>query len=240
MFGFIRRHDWKTAFSSTRKLLADKENTTYVFEIMEALRGDAMQRGCARMATEASGRAIMADRPDLVATLMDDALLARMPDGSLGQIYRDFIRRENISADGLIDAGSVVSYGELTEAEVYYGDRLRDQHDLWHLVTGYGRDGVGEACLVAFSYAQTRSLGFIMIGIMAGWKFQREFAGEPVMRAVWQAYRNGRKAKWLPAVPWEEMLDMPLEDIRCQLCIPAPTTYQAAERAIAGTGLVAA
>ena len=36
-------------------------------------------------------------------------------------------------------------------------------HDLWHVVTGYGRDELGEACLLAFTYAQNknRGVGFI-------------------------------------------------------------------------------
>jgi ubiquinone biosynthesis protein COQ4 len=33
-------------------------------------------------------------------------------------------------------------------------------HDIWHVLTGYRRDALGEACLVAFSYAQTRGLGW--------------------------------------------------------------------------------
>ncbi len=240
MFKTLRRYDWKRAFSSTRKLLADKENTNHVFEIMHALRGDAMERGRARMRRCESGQRIMADRPDLVAALMDADRLRRLPEGTLGRVYIDFVTRENITADGLIEASETSGYDGLPEDVAYYGNRVRDMHDLWHIVTGYGRDGVGEACLVAFSYAQTRSLGFALIGLMAGWTFQKAFKDEPILRAVWRAYRDGCKAAWLPATEWEKLLDVPLDEVRARLNIPAPVTYRRAERAIAGTGLVAA
>jgi protein-L-isoaspartate O-methyltransferase len=34
-----------------------------------------------------------------------------------------------------------------------FRERSREMHDLLHIVTGYGRDSLGEACLTAFSFA---------------------------------------------------------------------------------------
>ncbi len=56
----------------------------------------------------------------------------------------------------------------------WYNARLRDMHDLWHVVTGYGRDSFGEACLLAFSYAQTRNRGIAFIAFFGTREIARE------------------------------------------------------------------
>ena len=45
----------------------------------------------------------------------------------------------------------------------YISDRMRDTHDLWHAVTGYKGDLIGEASLLGFSLAQTHNPGIAMI-----------------------------------------------------------------------------
>jgi len=50
-------------------------------------------------------------------------------------------------------------------------NRMRDTHDLWHVVTGYKGDLVGEASLLAFLFAQTRNpgVGFIVaVALLVG------------------------------------------------------------------------
>ena len=54
----------------------------------------------------------------------------------------------------------------------------------------------------------------------------------PVFRPAWQAYRNGKKAEWLPGVDWEEMLKLPLEEVRSRLNILPPTRYLALEKCL--------
>ena len=36
---------------------------------------------------------------------------------------------------------------------------MRDSHDLYHVVTGYGRDGLGEICVLTFGNAQFHNHG---------------------------------------------------------------------------------
>ena len=106
-----------------------------------------------------------------------------------------------------------------------YVERMRDQHDLWHVVTQYGRDTLGETCLLAFTYAQTGNRGVGIIALVGAWNTRREF-GKGVFGAVWAAYRAGRHASWLPEQDWEALLPLPLADVRRQLAIPPPTAYR--------------
>ena len=75
---------------------------------------------------------------------------------------------EQISPDGLVAASEEVNRtGRENEDRNRFGMRMRDSHDLWHCVTGYSRDLVGEASLLAFTFAQTRNPGIGAIVAMA-------------------------------------------------------------------------
>ncbi|MGL1788664.1 Coq4 family protein, partial [Vibrio parahaemolyticus] len=54
---------------------------------------------------------------------------------------------------------------------VWFGRRIRDAHDIWHTLTGYQADEpLGEAALVAFSFAQVGGLGWAWIAAAASIK----------------------------------------------------------------------
>ena len=74
-----------------------------------------------------------------------------MPSGSLGRAYFDFVSEENLSAEGLVEASKIRVTPPPADDVTWFRERNREMHDLLHVVTGYGRDPLGEACLVAFS-----------------------------------------------------------------------------------------
>lgn len=41
--------------------------------------------------------------------------------------------------------------------------RMRDTHDLWHVLTGYSGDVLGETALLGFIFAQTGNPGVALI-----------------------------------------------------------------------------
>lgn len=101
-------------------------------------------------------------------------------------------------------------------------NRMRDTHDLWHVVTGYKGDLLGEASLLAFSFAQTRNPG---VGFIVGVALLR--GREPsVRRLIWQGFVRGARAAWLPPIEWEKLLALPLSTVRRTLNIGAPPVYQ--------------
>jgi ubiquinone biosynthesis protein COQ4 len=109
----------------------------------------------------------------------------------------------------------------------WYARRLRDVHDVWHVLTGYGTDALGEACVVGFSYPQTGSLGFALIAGGAALEFRRARNGRAYAKAIWQAWRHGRRAEWLPALDYQALFEEPLEVARARLGIARPTAYEA-------------
>jgi ubiquinone biosynthesis protein Coq4 len=104
----------------------------------------------------------------------------------------------------------------------WFGRRVRDTHDIWHILSGYHRDGLGEACLVAFSYAQTRGLGWATIALGAGFKALTE--GQLVRCARDPAgLSRGKAAKWLPGEDAVRLMSEPLDAARRRLNITPPT-----------------
>lgn len=213
----------RRAWNALRILLKDKEDTEQVFIIIRSLTGKSMVRGFNRFATTANGRAILAENRNLIEKLSDRAGLRALPPGSLGRVYLKFMEQENLSADGLVDA-SRNDDAYPSENLTRYAERLRDSHDLWHMVTGYGRDGLGELCLLGFTLAQTRNPGIALICAAGAAKYGRAL-GFDVVRALWFGYRSGARSAWLPAADWEALLAQPLDSVRERLNIRTPEIY---------------
>lgn len=212
------------ALRALKALIADPEDTAKVFVILEALTGDALQRGYRRFRVTPVGQRVAAESGALIDHLRDRDALRQLPAGSLGRAYLRFVESEQISADGLVEASEQKQ--QFADPGLQkYAERLRDMHDLWHVTTRYGRDSFGEVCLLAFTYAQTRNRGIGLIGVVGAFKTSQEL-GRGVWRAVLRGYTDGRKAAWLPAVDWERMLALPLDQVRAELGVRAPIPYQ--------------
>ncbi len=161
---------------------------------------------------------------------MDDAWLDGFADGTVGAAYRAFVRGERLSAGGLAQvskAGLRADQHDQPDPVAWYGRRMRDIHDLWHVLTGYGRDPLGEASLVAFSYSQTRGLGWLAIALGVLVKGGVAHGVRGVRRAVIEGFRHGRVAAWLPGLDYEKLMALPLDLARAELGIRPPTRYQA-------------
>lgn len=224
------------ALDAIRKLIRDKEDTTQVFRLLMALRGGTFARNVKRFRATPVGARVLAEKRDLVDVLVNRRYLESLPAGSLGREFIAFMDRCGITPEGLTDAARDAGLNdfELPEDERRFEMRTRVQHDLWHVVGGYGCDGFGEVCNVAFSYPHIRNPGFMVIAIAGAWNYSKAFPGEPIMSAMWQGLRRGYAAKWLPGTDWEAMLPLPLSEVRKQLNIhDLPTRYLAAPRVIA-------
>jgi ubiquinone biosynthesis protein COQ4 len=213
------------ALTALRALLADPDDTAQVFKIISALSGGTRQRLLRRLRTTPVGQRLFRERAALAPVLEDSARLRALPEGSLGRAYLDFCERHKISASGLIAASEEgAANDQFTWDERLVHARMRDQHDLWHVVMGYEADLLGEASVLAFTMAQTQNPAIGLIVVAAFFSDQ----GDKVTKRklIAQAFARGVRAVWFPAVDWEALLARPLSEVRRELRVGAPPSYQ--------------
>jgi ubiquinone biosynthesis protein COQ4 len=220
-----RKMEWKRAWKALRVLIDDPQRTEKVFEIAEALSGNSFERDFQRFAAHPDGRRLLEERPSLLKALEDREALRAMPPGSFGRHYAEFMEAGNLTAEGLVEADVNADRPNPPEPvdpnREYYGDRIRDMHDLWHVLSGYGMDEAGEAANLAFTVGQIPTYGIVAIVLAAA------AIGPKDVRFTWQRYlfrawRRGRRAAMLPVVRYEELLPRPLDEVRTLLNIEPP------------------
>ena len=212
------------AVRAARALLADPDDLPQVFTLIEELSGDTLARIEKRLSSTETGRALLEERPDIVPVLTDRAALERLPVGSLGRAYLAFMESEAISAGGIQEAEARGKTGGkvLPAAEEYVGQRLRDTHDLWHAVTGYKGDVLGETALLAFTLAQTWNPALFVIASIGLFKMS---GAREARELIVRGFRRGLRASWFPGERWESLLALPLDEVRHRLLVDDPPVY---------------
>ena len=213
------------ALAALARVMRDPDDTRNGARFVLALQGRRNEIGFQRFRAHPQGARILAERRQLIDRLRDRAWLRSLDEGSLGRAYLDFVEREDLSADGLREA--------VERADAYYlaldaerrlvHDRIGDMHDLWHVLTGYGRDLIGENLLVFFTWKQLHTRAFRLIMPMT-YLFNESRC--PGFRALARdALRRGGDAVWLPVQDWETWLTLPLDEVREVSGVGSPPLY---------------
>lgn len=228
------RRDVPAALRAVRALMRNANATEQVFIIMQSLNGPVLPVNLARLiGTEAGARQVYR-RTELVERLCDPAFVASFAPGTVGAAYREFLQKTGYSAAGLAEASNPEGRALVEHPHAWLGRRVRDVHDIWHVLTGYQADEpLGEACLVGFSFAQTRGKGWAVLGIASALKGLKEMHSLVVARAILEGYRRGRAAAWLLSEDYEQLLHEPLDAARARLGIGPAPAYARAQAAVA-------
>jgi ubiquinone biosynthesis protein Coq4 len=140
--------------------------------------------------------------------------LERLPKGSLGHEYAHQLRILGLTPDSLIDPNPI------TTPQDFVIHRLRETHDIVHVLTGFGVDGPGELGLQAFNLAQNRSPLAVMLifgGMLTA--LQNDEPLELLLAALARGFELGLKAECVIAQKLEEGWDRPVADWRQRLRI---------------------
>lgn len=221
--------------ASVIRLISNKEDTRQVFEIIQAVSGDSGRRLFKRFTDTPYGKRVISEPVRLEEVLSDREALRLMPAGSLGRAYLDFMEGENLTADGLLasaeEAG--IDFSDDTQFEDYRRLFLHLQvsHDLWHVISGYGRDALGELCNLVFSKALTNNPGFGWIIFIGQFAQKLDQFSTPTFKALDEARRMSRGVQWLPGYDVEKLLPMKLSAVRAELNITEPAIYNAIPQA---------
>ncbi|HSJ78736.1 MAG TPA: Coq4 family protein [Erythrobacter sp.] len=220
------------AVRSFQALIKDKEDTSLVFKIFESLPSGGFMERVRDLSLSERGEMLRATEPSLPEILDDHAALRRTPKGSLAHAYCDFMEAEGLSAAGLVAEAERLGRPKYPDLVEWFINRSRDTHDLFHILTGYGRDALGEQCVLLFTHGQSPSQGHLLIGYAGAANIKKMVKGSaaPVFGAVRQAHRTGKGAPSLMAQPIRELLARPLDEVRAELRIATPTQYRECHR----------
>ena len=223
-----------------KRLIADKEDTEQVFHIIESLNGKSNLRDFERFMASPIGPDQLRKRTYLPPILDNHEPLHALPEGSVGRTYAEFMEREGLSAAGLVAESErrPAEWRKIDDDLLWYGNRLRDTHDMMHILTGYGRDALGEATLLGFTHSQHGGLGVSFIAFMGGRQIAKSAPKEARIRdVIKEGRRNGKLAKRIIEQDLEALLPRQLDEVRRELNINPPLAYQRAHDVIRSHGL---
>jgi ubiquinone biosynthesis protein COQ4 len=211
------------------KLIEDKEDTEQVFHIIEATKGRRSHRQAWDFIRSPLGQRFIAEETDIPAMLDDHARWADCGPNTVAAHYIAFMNREGLSAAGLVAEShkwlpADARPQDLTE---WYFERLRDTHDLFHVLTGYGRDALGEVSLLGFSYEQNHNTGILFIAY-AGARQIRKISGTkaPVFAAIKEGRRLGKAAGKISHQDIAALMREDIDAARARLNIGQPEIYR--------------
>lgn len=211
------------------KLIEDKEDTEQVFHIIEASKGRKSHRQAWDFIESPDGQHFLHEGTDIPSMLDDHERWADLPANSVGKRYMAFMRREGLSAAGLVEESHKWAPPESRPEDLteWYFNRLRDTHDLFHVLTGYGRDALGEGALLGFSYSQSYNKGILFIAYM-GARLMKKVSGTkaPLYSAIREGQRLGRAAAKLAHMDVEAVMREDIDEARKRLNIGEPVIYR--------------
>lgn len=199
---------WRRWLIGLRALLEvgkDPDRTDKVLEAYEHLNAGGEPRRARAFYASPDGEALFQANASLDATTVDFDALAQLPEGTLGHAYATFMKQRGLTPD------LFAARGELSR-EVYVIKRLRQTHDLWHVLTGIDTDVPGELELQAFTFTQLWIPSAFLLVTLGALRWLYRWPGLPVR--VLRGMRNGLRARLLSPVRWEQHWATPLPQLR--------------------------
>ncbi|MDB4953488.1 MAG: uncharacterized protein JWO36_1057 [Myxococcales bacterium] len=206
---------WRRALAALSRILAHPEETERVLEFTTYANAGGGQQRMAFFYGDPRSRRLYDEHRALDSHTIDLDELVKLPADTLGHAYASFMKQNGLTPD--VFDGTPKHFHEPRAA--YLVQRVRQSHDLWHVVTNAKTDPAGEIALQAFTFAQLRapSAGILAaLGTLRTIRYSRQ-----ILRDVRELYRLGLAADNLAVFPWEDHWATPLAEVRRLLGIPA-------------------
>jgi ubiquinone biosynthesis protein COQ4 len=207
---------WRHAFSALAQVMADPAKTDQVLVFSIYANAGSMPKRIHRFYESPDGRRLYEQHRTIDSRTVDLDALAALPVGTLGHAYAHFLRSRGLTPTVFDNPPTEVSDPRMQ----YVVQRLRQTHDLWHVVTGHDTDPASEIALQAFTFAQVRAPSSAILAAVGTLRAKLAMPREPVARRVLRSLMHGLRANPLPAFPWEDHWSTPLVEVRELLGIP--------------------
>ena len=203
----------RTVVRTLATLARDPGRLDQVLVLAQTVNLPAVARAMDRLEHDEAGQALLAEQPRIDRSHVDLDALRRLPEGTLGREYTRFLDDNGITPDVFESPPDV---GDPRAAYVML--RLRQTHDLWHVLTGYAPDVRGEILLQAFTYAQLRAPSALIIAAFGTLRFAFKWQGQG--KALREAFARGERAGALATFRWENHWSTPVTELRALLECP--------------------
>lgn len=226
------RNPFRYGLAVWRLIRRDPEETTDEAAIVEM--GFARSRLGRRFARwDQTVAALMSD-PKTAQALRDRrkfgpialADLENLPSGTLGRVLFDQCKARKVDPN--------LVWVPPTDEVGWLLNHLYQTHDIWHVVTGWGMDLAGEVGVAGFYCAQFRSPAFFgyMLALIMLNVISRRSDLDLVLGAFSAGYRAGKRAEPMFGTAWDELWEVPIDELRDRFAIDRTE--------ISGEGLLAA
>lgn len=184
-----------------KRLLQDKGNTQSYVDINVALNGKSYLKRIEEWSQTPQGkRYLKGERLPLDK---------KYKKGTVGAVRQEFLGKYVKSAD-------LRNLNMPVEENIAYGYWALDMHDISHIMTDYGQDGLGELYRIEFEITQLYQRGFRIIS----WLFQLKILSlsyknfRIVRKMIKEAQQRAKACDDMYMINWFEYLDKPYEEVK--------------------------
>ncbi len=198
-----------------------------VFRLLRPFHGPAFESIYARCMADPTARRLLEEGRSLHPLLLDHERLRALPDGTLGREYLRFMETNGIDIVSFTEASlrHMAREDYATDEGWALANRLRDCHEIVHVISGYGTDVLGEMCELVFNLREDPRPRAAWLAVRTNIVKFRRLGAHHAEATIREAYRRGQRAGLVVGADWETMIDWPLQRVREQLGIDAPPAY---------------
>lgn len=228
----LKRRYWAGITSSVKHVMnpISEEGASHAFKAAFSLAGPHLQTAFEEFSRHPNGERLLKDRPQLGDRLADAANALDAPEGSFAAAYRDFI---GMDTNAMVDTRALASYAHVDalaeelgwdEEIAWFVERMANTHDLFHVLAGYGPSLAGEGAVIMFTFSHFEMRRGLLAAFLhslrpkVGWRRWHGY-----LREGWERGAETAGAGQLLAAYYEELLPLPLEQVRRELGIPGHT-----------------
>jgi ubiquinone biosynthesis protein COQ4 len=206
---------WRVALRALARVLKNPVETDQVLVFSNYANAGTNSDRLETFFNDPRGMKLFTEQRAIDSHTIDLDKLYALPSGTLGHAYASFMKRHGLTPD--VFDGSPEDVHDPRRA--YVVQRMRQTHDLWHVVTNAETDPAGEVALQAFTWAQ---VGAPSAGILAALGMLKTLRHDRrILKDVAELIRLGRAADRLVVFPWEDHWATPLAEVRRLLKLPA-------------------
>lgn len=160
------------------------------------------------------GADILRNRPRINSKTLDYERLSKLPDGTVGKMYSDFLIENGVTADSRLPVQFIkdVELG-------YVMQRYREVHDLVHACLGMKTTMLGEVTIKWVEGLQTRLPMCIGGGIFGAVRLKPKHRLLYLQHYLPWAIETGTNASFLQGIYFEKRWEQPIEDFYSEMNI---------------------